>query len=224
MILIKNLSKDFKIGGETVKALQKVNLSIEDGEFVSLVGPSGSGKTTLLNLIGGLEQPTEGSIIIDQKDIAKLKDSQLSRFRAINLGFIFQTFNLLPRFSVHKNVMLPAILAGKNPVKSKAQATEVLKEVGLEDKLKYFPNKLSGGERQRVAIARALINNPGILLADEPTGNLDEKNAEKIMQLLIDLSRKHGKTLILVTHNMELAQKADRIIYLKNGSLVKGSL
>lgn len=221
MIEIRNLTKQYSMGDETVTALYGVSLKIEAGEFVSLVGPSGSGKTTLLNIICGLELPTHGEVVVNGQNIATLKDAQLSRFRANHVGYVFQTFNLLPRLTVLKNVMIPGILVGLGRADRTAAAMQALKAVGLESKARYLPNKLSGGERQRVAIARAILNNPDIVFADEPTGNLDEKNAEKIMDLLVSITKKQGKTLFLVTHNPELAARADRTVSLRNGTLVR---
>lgn len=221
MIEINRLTKQYRMGEEVVTALNAVSLKIEAGKFISLVGPSGSGKTTLLNIICGLEMPTHGEVRVNGQNIVTLKDSSLSRFRANHVGYVFQTFNLLPRVTVLKNVMIPGILVGMSRSERQTAALNALKAVDLEKKANYLPNKLSGGERQRVAIARALINNPDIIFADEPTGNLDEKNAEKIMALLISVTKKQGKTLLLVTHNPELAQQADQIVRLKNGAIEK---
>lgn len=223
VIEIESLEKTFKMGGETIKALDNISLTIKDGEFVALVGPSGSGKTTLLNIIGGLEPPTKGKIVVDGQDITALNDQRISQYRAANIGYVFQTFNLLARYTVLNNVMVPGALLGHGKVVRKKAAQEALEAVGLSEKLHYLPTNLSGGERQRVAIARAIMHNPKILLADEPTGNLDEKNAEKVMDLLEKVSVGQKRTLILVTHNSELAKRADRVIELHSGKLVKGA-
>jgi putative ABC transport system ATP-binding protein len=223
MIHIKELNRNFKMGNEVIRALKDINLTIKDGEFISLVGPSGSGKTTLLNIIGGLEHPTSGTLEVNDVNIAKLKDKALSRYRSQSVGYIFQTFNLLPRFTVLRNVMIPAILALGNKDSRDKQAHAALKAVGLQLRTAHLPNKLSGGERQRVSIARAIMNNPSIILADEPTGNLDEKNAKKVIDLLISICKEQKKTLILVTHNPELAKLADRMVEMKNGRIRKVS-
>lgn len=221
MINVKELNRDFKMGDEVIHALKDINITIQDGEFVSLVGPSGSGKTTLLNIIGGLEHPTSGTLEVNGANIAKLKDTAISRYRSQSIGYIFQTFNLLPRFTVLRNIMIPSILARGNKDKRIKRAQAVSRAVGLQHRTNYLPNKLSGGERQRAAIARALMNGPSIILADEPTGNLDEKNASKVMDLLISICKQQKKTLILVTHNPELAKRADRIIEMKAGKISK---
>lgn len=222
MIELRNVSKSYRVGDETVHPLKHIHLTIAEGEFVAIIGPSGSGKTTLLNLIGGLEQPTSGSLMVCGQDLAQLKDGRLSVYRTTTLGYIFQTFNLLPRLTVFKNVTVPAMLARTNRTAREQAATEALAAVGLTKKKDYLPNKLSGGERQRVAIARALMNNPSVILADEPTGNLDEKNARAIMDMLINLCKERHKTLILVTHNPDLARLADRVIELRDGEITKG--
>ncbi len=219
MIEIKHLSKQYRLGDETIDALKQVSLDVKEGEFISLIGPSGSGKTTLLNIICGLESPTSGEVLINGQNIATMKDAALSRFRAEHIGYVFQTFNLLPRFTVLKNVMIPGILTNTKGSVVKDKSVAALKAVGLERKANLSPNKLSGGERQRVAIARAIVNDPDIIFADEPTGNLDAKNADKVINLLMEITKERGKTLIMVTHNPELAARADRIIALSDGQL-----
>lgn len=221
MIHFREVHRNYRMGSETVHALKNINLTIEEGQFVSLIGHSGSGKTTLLNLIGGLERPSSGEVTVFGKNLGHLNDAKLSEYRRQSIGYIFQTFNLLPRLTVLKNVMLAAEINGTPKKEGNKTARLMLKAVGLEDKLNYLPNKLSGGERQRVAIARALVNNPSIILADEPTGNLDEFNAEKILTLLIKLTKEANKTLVLVTHNPELSARADYAISLHTGRIVK---
>lgn len=219
MIEFEAVSRDYKVGNEIVQALDNISMSIKDGEFVSLIGPSGSGKTTLLNLIGGLEAPSAGKISVDGQDISRLNDRQLSQYRANEVGFVFQTFNLLPRYNALLNVMMPGLISGRSRKELMASATGAIEAVGLKERENHLPNSLSGGESQRVAIARALLNGPKIMLADEPTGNLDEKNAQLVLDLIITLCRERKRTLVLVTHNPELAKRADRIIKLHAGRI-----
>ena len=218
-----NLHKIFEMGMVKVHALRGVDMKVKDGEIVSIVGPSGSGKSTLLNMIGALDRPTRGRIIIDGIDITRLKDGALSRFRNQKIGFIFQSYNLINRSTVMKNVELPAIVRGMPKHVRKRRAQELLGIVGLADKVRRKPNVLSGGEQQRVAIARALINNPAFVLADEPTGNLDSKTGEEIESLLLKINRERGATIVIVTHNLELADKTQRIFYLRDGVVEKES-
>lgn len=201
-----------------VEALKDINMRVERGEFISIMGPSGSGKSTLLHLIGALDRPTTGIIHIDGLDITKVPERKLAKFRRENIGFIFQFFYLVPTLNALENVMLPLL-----PIKPrwlKDKALELLNEVGLGDRINHKPSELSGGEQQRVAIARALINDPKIIIADEPTGNLDSKTGMKVVELLRDVSKRKNKTLIMATHNMEIAKKADRIIYLRDGEIM----
>lgn len=216
MIEVKNVSKIYKMGKEKVTALNNVSLKIQDGEFVAIVGPSGSGKSTLMHLVGGLDTPTSGSINVDGKDISKLKDKDMSKYRNQTIGFVFQAFNLENTQSALENVMMPLIFAGVSGSERKEKAKRALEAVGLGDKIKHKPNEMSGGQRQRVSIARALVNEPKIIFADEPTGNLDSRNGELIMKLLNDLNAK-GYTIIMVTHNMEEAKKSKRVIKIKDG-------
>jgi len=218
MIEVKNVSKVYKMGKERVTALNNVSLKINDGEFVAIVGPSGSGKSTLMHLVGGLDTPTTGSIYIDNKDISKLKDKEMSKYRNKTIGFVFQSFNLENTQTALENVMMPLIFAGISGKDRKEKAKKALEMVGLGDKIKHRPNEMSGGQRQRVSIARALVNEPQIIFADEPTGNLDSKNGELIMKLLDDLNSR-GYTIIMVTHNMEEAKKSKRIIKIKDGEV-----
>ncbi|MCD2346384.1 ABC transporter ATP-binding protein [Clostridium guangxiense] len=218
MIEVKNVSKVYKMGKERVTALNNVSLKINDGEFVAIVGPSGSGKSTLMHLVGGLDTPTSGSIYIDNKDISKLKDKEMSKYRNETIGFVFQAFNLENTQTALENVMMPLIFAGIGGKERKEKAKNALEAVGLGDKIKHKPTEMSGGQRQRVSIARALVNEPQIIFADEPTGNLDSKNGELIMKLLNDLNSR-GYTIIMVTHNMEEAKKSKRVIKIKDGEV-----
>lgn len=216
IISIKNLTREFKVGTETVRALKGVNIEIFKNEFVALMGPSGSGKSTLMNILGCLDTPSSGTFLINQKLVSKLEDNELAEIRNKEIGFVFQTFNLLPRYTALENVALPLIYAGFEKEARNARATEVLKMVNLEDRMDHKPNELSGGQRQRVAVARALVNTPSIILADEPTGNLDTKTSYEIMALF-DTIHKNGNTIILVTHEEDIARYAHRIIRLRDG-------
>ncbi|AGK95134.1 ABC transporter ATP-binding protein [Clostridium pasteurianum] len=218
MIEVKNVSKTYKMGKEIVTALDNVNVRINDGEFVAIVGPSGSGKSTLMHLVGGLDTPTSGSIYVDGKDISKLKDKYMSIYRNETIGFVFQAFNLENTQTALENVMMPLIFAGVGGRERKEKAKNALEMVGLGDKIRHRPTEMSGGQRQRVSIARALVNEPKIIFADEPTGNLDSKNGELIMNLLTDLNEK-GYTIIMVTHNMDEAKNSKRIIKIKDGQV-----
>ena len=219
IIELKGVTKIYKMGKVFVPALRGINLKIRKGEFVSIMGPSGSGKTTLMNLIGCLDRPTEGEIYIANKNVAKLKDDELARLRRERIGFVFQQFNLIPRLTALENVELPMWFAGLSKKKRRERAIELLKLVGLEKRINHKPAELSGGERQRVSIARALANDPGIILADEPTGNLDTKTGKEIMEILKDLN-KQGRTIVLVTHDETFAREAERIIRIKDGRLL----
>lgn len=211
------------MGEETINALAGINLEIGQGEFVSIVGPSGSGKSTLLNIIGGLDSPTKGNIIVDGQDLSKASDSELSSYRNKKIGFVFQTFNLQPTYNALENVALPLVFA-RVPFGKRSQiAKEALETVGLGDRVRHKPSELSGGERQRVGIARALVNNPKILLADEPTGNLDSKARERIMELLAELNKERGLTLLLVTHDLESAKSADRMLNMRDGQITESA-
>jgi ABC-type lipoprotein export system ATPase subunit len=212
MIKIKNLNKIYGKGDAGVKAVKNCNITIENGETVAIIGKSGSGKTTLLNLLGGLDTSDSGSVFYDDTDIIKLKDSELSDFRLNKIGFVFQFFDLLPELTAEENILLPAKLARK-----KAENFDtVVNKLGIKDRLKHYPSQMSGGQQQRVAIARALINEPDIILCDEPTGNLDAKSGEEVLELLTSLK----KTVIIVTHNPEIAEKCSRIIEIADGEIV----
>ena len=215
-IKMVDIQRHFRVGTEVVKALRGVSITIQKNEFVALMGPSGSGKSTLMNLLGCLDTPTSGQYFLNGKDVSKLNDNDLAEIRNKEIGFIFQTFNLLPRSTALDNVMLPLIYAGYNKNDRIQQATEALQAVGLSDRMMHKPNELSGGQRQRVATARALVNKPSLILADEPTGNLDSKTSIEIMDLLEDI-HKAGNTIILVTHEESIARYAKRIIRLIDG-------
>lgn len=216
-----DLKKTYLMGLVKVHALRGVNLKIRHGEAVSIVGPSGSGKSTLLNMLGALDTPTSGTILIDGKDITRLGERALARFRNRKIGFIFQSYNLIDRSKVTKNVELPAIVAGMPKKTRDERVHELLDLVGLGDKADRKPNALSGGEQQRVAIARALINDPAFILADEPTGNLDSKTGEEIQNLLIRVNQEKNATIVIVTHNVELAERTGRILHLRDGVVEK---
>ena len=217
LISLFDVVKEYDKG--TVKALNGINLDIFEGEFVSIIGPSGSGKSTLLNMLGALDKPTRGKIFIDGIDLVKEKD--LSEFRQEKIGFVFQLHNLIPNLSVFDNVQIPLLPTGMSNKEMKEKASEIIRAVGLEDKKKQRPNKLSGGQRQRVAIARALVNNPSIILADEPTGSLDSKTGEMILNLLMEMHERYNVTLIIVTHDNDVAALAERTIKIKDGQIIE---
>jgi len=211
-----DLAKYYQVGTQLVKALQSISIEIERGDYVAIMGPSGSGKSTLMNIIGCLDTPTKGTYILNNQNVSRLNDDALANIRNNEIGFVFQTFNLMPRYTALENVMLPLIYAGKTKAEREKRALEVLEEVSLTDRVSHKPNELSGGQRQRVAIARALVNHPSIILADEPTGNLDSKTSIDIMRLF-DIIHKNGNTIILVTHEEDIAIHAHRIIRLRDG-------
>jgi putative ABC transport system ATP-binding protein len=216
VIDIENITKDYVMGEEIVRALRGVSLQIRRNEYLAVMGPSGSGKSTLMNMLGCLDTPTSGRYEFNGRNVAEMDDDELAAIRNREIGFVFQTFNLLPRATSLRNVELPLIYAGMNPESREERATQALTDVGLGDRIQHKPNELSGGQRQRVAIARALVNNPSIILADEPTGNLDSKTGEEIMALLEDLYHR-GHTIILVTHERDIAAHARRTIRLRDG-------
>jgi len=219
VIKVEDLWKIYQLGEVQVEALRGVSFEIEEGEFVAVMGPSGSGKSTLMNILGCLDRPTRGRYFLDGQEVSQLNENQLAQIRNKKIGFIFQSFNLLPRLTALQNVELPLIYAGVPPQKRKEQAIKSLEAVGLGDRTHHYPNQLSGGQQQRVAIARALVNNPSIILADEPTGNLDTRSSEEIMHILQELNRE-GKTIILVTHERDIASHARRILHFRDGQLV----
>ncbi|HTR19841.1 MAG TPA: ABC transporter ATP-binding protein [Gemmatimonadales bacterium] len=216
VILTHKLAREYDMGGEVVRALRGVDLQIRRNEYVAIMGPSGSGKSTLMNLIGCLDTPTSGEYWLNGQQVSDLADDALARIRNKEIGFVFQTFNLLPRASALHNVELPLIYAGQNARQRRALAAEALRRVGLGDRMEHRPNELSGGQRQRVAIARALVNAPSILLADEPTGNLDSATSQEIMQVFADLHRQ-GQTVVMVTHEADIAAHAARVVTLRDG-------
>ncbi len=218
LIKLRDIVKNYQVGTQAVLALRAVSLDISKGEYVAIMGASGSGKSTLMNIIGCLDTPTSGSYTLNEKDVSQLDDDRLAEIRNTEIGFVFQTFNLLPRYSALENVMLPLIYAGVVREKRIRLATEKLTNVGLSDRMEHRPNELSGGQRQRVALARALVNTPSILLADEPTGNLDSKTSEEIMKLFAAIHTAEN-TIILVTHEEDIAKHAHRIIKLKDGQV-----
>ena len=223
IIKLTNITKNYKIGEEVVRALRSISLSIYKNEYVALMGPSGSGKSTLMNILGCLDSPTCGEYILNGNDVSKMSDDELAEIRNKEIGFVFQTFNLLPRSTALDNVALPLVYAGLNKTKRNERATEVLKSVDLGDRILHKPNELSGGQRQRVAVARALVNHPSIILADEPTGNLDSKISIEIMGLFEQIHKK-GNTIIIVTHEEDIALYAHRIIRLIDGKIASDEM
>ncbi|HET8839665.1 MAG TPA: ABC transporter ATP-binding protein [Flavobacteriaceae bacterium] len=218
VIEIQKITRDFHLGQEIVHVLKGIDLNIEKGEYVAIMGPSGSGKSTLMNLLGCLDTPTAGTYILNGKDVSQMSDDELADIRNKEIGFVFQTFNLLPRTTALDNVALPMIYAGASKSQRMERAKEVLTDVGLADRMDHKPNQLSGGQRQRVAVGRALVNKPSIILADEPTGNLDSKTSLEIMNLFDEI-HSNGNTVILVTHEEDVAKHAHRIIRLKDGTI-----
>ncbi len=223
LIRLENIIRNFSLGQQIVKVLKGITLNIDRNEYVALMGPSGSGKSTLMNLVGCLDTPTSGKYWLNGRDISALSDNELADIRNKEIGFVFQTFNLLPRSTALENVSLPLVYAGYNASERKKRAEEVLEQVGLADRMDHRPNQLSGGQRQRVAVARALVNRPSIILADEPTGNLDTKTSLEIMKLIKDIHAA-GNTVILVTHEEDIAAEADRIIRLRDGMVESDTL
>jgi len=222
MIEIKNITKTYKTGDIEFNALSDVSFTITDGEFVAIMGPSGSGKSTLMHILGALDSPTSGTYFLDNKDVSVLPDDELADIRRDKIGFVFQSFNLLPRTTVLRNVMLPLVYAGVHGIARIERAKNALISVGLnEDHFLHRSNQISGGQIQRVAIARALVNNPSLILADEPTGNLDSKTGEIVIGTFQKLNKELGRTIILITHEQEIAEHADRILFIKDGKLVE---
>jgi putative ABC transport system ATP-binding protein len=218
VIKIRQIIRDFKLGTETVHVLKGIDLDIKRGEYVAIMGPSGSGKSTLMNILGCLDTPTAGNYVLNGKDVSQMTDDELADIRNTEIGFVFQTFNLLPRTTALENVALPMIYAGASNKERQTRASEVLTDVGLADRMDHKPNQLSGGQRQRVAVGRALVNKPSIILADEPTGNLDSKTSLEIMQLFDEIHAK-GNTVIMVTHEEDVAAHAKRVIRLLDGMI-----
>ena len=219
ILITENLKKYYGQGDTAVHALDGIDFTVEKGEFVSIVGTSGSGKSTLLHMLGGLDQPTSGTVIVDGKDLSKLKEEELTIFRRRKIGFVFQSYNLVPVLNVYENIVLPIELDGNKS--DKAYIDQIIHTLGLEEKLTNLPSQLSGGQQQRVAIARAIAAKPAIILADEPTGNLDSRTSQDVLGLLKITSNQFGQTLVMITHNEEIAQLADRIVRIEDGLLVK---
>ena len=220
MIKVQNLRKVYKVGNEKVVALDNINLEIEKGEFCCIVGTSGSGKSTLLNQLAGLEKPTKGSVHINGENISKMDEKKLAVFRQNNIGFIFQSYNLMPTLTAVENVAFPLMFKGVPRKEREKKARAILKEMQMQDRMKHKPTELSGGQQQRVGIARAFVGRPAVIFADEPTGNLDSKTTEQVMDMLIDISEKNNITFVMVTHDNELAKKAKRVITLVDGNIV----
>ncbi len=220
VIQTENLTRTYAVGSSTVRALRGVDLEVQDGEFVALMGPSGSGKSTMMHLLGCLDTPTAGRYLLEERDVSKLSKDERARVRNERVGFVFQTFNLLPRLNALENVALP-LLYGQKARNAQQRAVEMLERVGLAARAQHRPNQLSGGERQRVAIARALAVNPALILADEPTGNLDSKTGEEIMRLLVEVSNE-GRTILMVTHDAKVAAHASRLLLMQDGEIVNG--
>ena len=223
LVKIRNVHKHFTRGNERIDVLQGVSLDVREGEFLALMGPSGSGKTTLLNLMGGLDSPTGGSIEIAGSEVNKLGGGALAKWRARHIGFVFQLYNLLPVLTAERNVELPLLLTSLGKSDRRKRAGIALKVVGLGDRLKHYPRQLSGGQEQRVGIARAIVNDPTLILADEPTGDLDRKAGDEILDLLQALNREHNKTIVMVTHDPHAAERATRTVHLEKGTLVEAA-
>jgi len=221
LVRARNVHKTFRRGSERIEVLQGVNLEIGKGEFLALMGPSGSGKTTLLNLIGGLDTASEGSIEVGGVDISRMSGAALSRWRSQNIGFVFQLYNLLPVLTAERNVELPLLLTRLSKAQRRKHVEVALKVVGLADRAKHYPRQLSGGQEQRVGIARAIVTDPTLLLCDEPTGDLDRKAGDEILDLLQALNREHGKTIIMVTHDPHAAERATQVLHLEKGTLME---
>jgi putative ABC transport system ATP-binding protein len=221
LVKVRNVHKEFRRGGERIDVLHGLDLDIPRGDFLALMGPSGSGKSTLLNLLGGLDRPTQGAIEIDGHRIDQMSGGQLAAWRGRHIGFVFQLYNLLPVLTAERNVELPLLLTGLGSAQRKKHVATALGIVGLTDRAKHYPRQLSGGQEQRVGIARALVTDPTLLLCDEPTGDLDRKAGDEILNLLQGLNREHGKTIVMVTHDPHAAARATRVLYLDKGVLVK---
>ena len=223
LVTVRNLNKVYKRGGESIDVLQGLNLDVDQGEFVAFMGPSGSGKTTLLNLLGGLDTPTKGTVTVDGDEITHMSGKKLASWRARHVGFIFQMYNLIPVLTAFQNVELPLLLTKLSKAQRRQHVETALTLVGLGDRMKHFPRQLSGGQEQRVAIARAIVTDPTFLLCDEPTGDLDRKAAEEILDLLTSLVTDHGKTILMVTHDPLAAERADIVLHLDKGVLVEAA-
>jgi len=221
VIELQNVDKVYRMDEVEVSALKNISLKVRENEFIAVKGPSGSGKSTLLHIIGCLDRPTRGKVILDGVNVSGLNDTELARLRGRKIGFVFQFFNLYPTLTALENIELPMVIAEENKRKRRERALELLKAIGIEKRADHLPSQLSGGERQRVAIARALANNPPLILADEPTGNLDSKSGREILTILKNLQEKENKTVVMVTHDEHIAKYAERIVYLKDGEIIK---
>jgi len=219
LVVLTNISRTYQKGKEKVEVLHKLDMTIKEGDFLALMGPSGSGKTTLLNMLGGLDKPTSGSVRVGDDELQNMSSSALSKWRANNIGFIFQFYNLLPVLTAQKNVELPLLLTNLSRKERASRAATALSIVGLEDRASHYPRELSGGQEQRVAIARAIVSDPNLLLCDEPTGDLDRETADEILQLLQALNREHNKTIVMVTHDAQAAEYANQILHMDKGTL-----
>ncbi|MBU4484390.1 ABC transporter ATP-binding protein [bacterium] len=219
IIKAHNISKSYTTDSQKLNVLNELSLQMEKGEFLGIFGASGTGKSTLLHILGGLDAPDKGQVFVDEHNIYSFSDKKLAKFRNMDVGFVFQFYHLLPEFTALENVMLPLLVANKSKKEAKAIAQETLAQVGLDDRMSHYPHELSGGEQQRVALARAIVMKPSIILADEPTGNLDQENGKKIINLLHDINKKHNMTVVMVTHNPELTKNMTRILRLKDGKL-----
>lgn len=219
MVKLENLEKSYQLGTTTVRALRGVSLDLHEGEFMVVMGPSGSGKTTLLNIIGTLDRPTSGRVLIDGEDIARMNDKQLTRLRRFKIGFVFQFHNLIPVLTAFENVQLPLLTSGKERRVSEDRAKELLRRVGLQDRVDHLPDELSGGEQQRVAIARALANGPRLILADEPTGDLDTRTGSEVVQIMYEMARQEHTAVVAVTHDPIIAERADRLLEMRDGKI-----
>jgi putative ABC transport system ATP-binding protein len=222
LIRVRNLNKKYQRGSETIEVLQGLNLDVSPGEFIAFMGPSGSGKTTLLNLLGGIDVPTSGSVTVDGDELTNMSRRKLAAWRARHVGFIFQMYNLIPVLTAAQNVELPLLLTGLSKAERRRHLETALTLVGLADRMKHYPRQLSGGQEQRVAIARAIVTDPTFLLCDEPTGDLDRRSAEEILDLVTALSKEHGKTILMVTHDPQAAERADTVLHLDKGVLIEG--
>ncbi len=220
LVAVEEVTRSFVVDGRTIHALEKIDLTIDRGEVLGIIGASGAGKSTLLQMLGALDRPTSGKILFEGRDIFAMKEKDLALFRSRSIGFVFQAHNLLPEFSAVENVALPAMIAGASKNESLAKARKMLDNVGLSQRYNHRPGKLSGGEQQRVAICRALINGPALVLADEPTGNLDTNTGDEIMELIFSLNEENGQTFVIVTHNLVLAKKMSRVVQIKDGKFV----
>ncbi|MGD0336307.1 MAG: ABC transporter ATP-binding protein [Candidatus Omnitrophota bacterium] len=220
LIEAKNIHKTYSNGKNSLMVLKGIDVSLEKGKFIAIVGPSGAGKSTLLHILGGLDSPTQGKVLLEGQDLYSLSDEKISRVRNERIGFVFQFYHLLPEFTVFENVLMPAWLGNNTGLSIKDRAAELLVEIGLGERMKHFPGELSGGEKQRVAIVRGLINNPRVLFCDEPTGNLDSKTGEEVIETIRKINLENKMTVVLVTHNIELAKSADKVYHLRDGLLV----